>query len=81
MLVYSDFQIDMLLGGDECILTCCNWCFKPILGGFQQGVGGSFKWYLLIFVNGVGRVKNVVMGDDYGCLNLESLSNDPPLNL
>jgi hypothetical protein len=54
MILGCDFQSDMLLRSDKCILTCCNWYFIHILGIFQQGVGGSFGWYLLIFANGVG---------------------------
>ncbi len=56
MVLGCNFQSDMLLGGDECILTCCNWYFKPILVGFQQGMGGSFGCYLLIFAKEVGQV-------------------------
>ncbi len=67
----------MLLGGDECILTCCNWYFEPISGRFQQGVGGSFEWYLQVFAIGVGWVQKCGYGGDYcGCQNLESSSND-----
>jgi hypothetical protein len=62
MILRCDFQSDMLLGGDEWILTCCNWYFKPISGRFQQGVGGLFKWYLLIFAIGVGWVQKCGYG-------------------
>jgi hypothetical protein len=79
MILGCDFQSDMLLRGDECILTCYNWYFIPILGIFQQGVGGSFGWCLLILQMEWGECKNVVMGDDCGCQNLESSSNDPLL--
>jgi hypothetical protein len=56
MILRCGFQSDMLLGGVECILNYCNWYFIPISSIFQQGVGGSFGWYLLIFGNGVGQV-------------------------
>jgi hypothetical protein len=62
MILECDFQSDMLLGGDECILICYNWYFIPISGIFQLGVGDSFKWYLLIFANGVGRVQKCGYG-------------------
>ncbi len=52
----------MLLGGDKCILTCFNWCFIPISSIFQQAMGGSFGWYLLIFANGVGGVQKCGYG-------------------
>jgi hypothetical protein len=62
MFLGCDFQSDMLIGGDKCILTCYNWYFKPIFGRFQQGVVGSFGWYLLIFANGMGWVQKCGYG-------------------
>jgi hypothetical protein len=62
MILGCDFQSDMLLGGDECILTCCNWYFKPISSRFQQGLRGSFEGYLLIFAIGVGWMQKCGYG-------------------
>jgi hypothetical protein len=62
MILGCDFQSDMLLGGDECILICYNWYFILILGIFKQGVGDSFGRYLLIFANGVGWMKKCGYG-------------------
>jgi len=62
MILGCDFENDMLLGDDKCILICYNWYFIPTLGIFQQGVGDSFGWYLLIFANGVGQVKKCGYG-------------------
>jgi hypothetical protein len=79
MILGCDFQNDMLLGGDKCILICYNWYFIPILGIFQQGVGDSFGGIYWFLQMEWGKWKNVVMGDDCGHQNLESSLNDPLL--
>ncbi len=62
MILGCGFQSDMLLGGYKCIITCCNWYFIPISSIFQQVVGGSFGWHLLIFANGMGRMQKCGYG-------------------
>jgi len=80
MILGCDFQSDMLLGGDKCILIWCNWYFIPIQAYFNkvwETHSGGICWFLQMEW---GKCKNVVMGDDCGCQNLESSSNDPLLS-